>query len=205
MSVSCPWHRFGFFGVVALVIAAQPLQAAPPETIIILGKSFRVVPFQIEDTPRSWADVRPYLPRVLLQKPKESLTKKQILAKIDGLLHATEKQYDSDLDALTDRYLEDFLKTTPQANWDWFNLQLAGDCLADKPGPYLPESTVRLCQQYTALLYLQDMIDKAPLSPPQYPPPRASKSVGARFGLRNSGRGRIEQRSVVVFRLIHAR
>jgi len=151
-----------------LVIVPQPSwagqvasKAQTPEMITILGKTFRVLPFELEDTPRSWAEVRSYVPPVLLQKPKQPLTKKQILTKINALLHARGKQYDSDLDALTDRHLKAFLKTTPQANWDWFNLALAGDCLANKPGPFLPESTVRLCQEYTALLYLQEMLGEA--------------------------------------------
>jgi len=160
--------RLSIVSILILVFAFEPSRAneegaskvQAPETITVLGKTFQIVPFQLEDTSRTWAVVKPYLPLALAQEPKKSLTKQQILATINELLHDRGDRYDSDLKVLTDRHLKEFLKTTPQANWDWFNLSLAGDCLANKPGPYLPESTVRMCQQYTALLYLQEMLSK---------------------------------------------
>jgi formylglycine-generating enzyme required for sulfatase activity len=146
--------------------AASPVQVST-ETISILGRTFDVTPFKLEDTSRTWTDVKPYLPGSIRQKPSEPLSKDQILNKVDQLLHDRIRRYDADLKTLTDRHLKEFQKTTPKANWDWFNLALASDCIDNRPGPYLPVATVRLCQEYTSLLYLNEMLSKAsePVSP----------------------------------------
>ena len=175
--------RRSVVSIFLLVVAAQSFWAgdrvasanAPTETISILGQTFHIVPFKLEDTPRIWAEVKPYLPEVLLEKSKEPLTKRQILGRVDQPLHDRMQRYDADLKTLTDRHLKEFLKATPQANWDWFNMALAGDCIADKPGPYLPRSTVHLCQEYTALLYLEEMLSKATAQAP----PNSTTAVAA--------------------------
>ena len=105
--------------------------------------------------------MKAYLPAELSVVPPQPLSDREILGRVDQLARAKGTAYEVSLNRQTDRYLKEFLKKEPKANWDWFNLELAGSCLANQKSPYVPDDTMRLCQEYQALDNLREMLGKA--------------------------------------------
>jgi hypothetical protein len=135
--------------------------SGPAESVTVLGHSFTVTPVRLEAPSRPWADVKAYLPTELVVGPPQPLNDREILARVDQLARAKGRAYEVSLNRQTDRYLKDFLKKEPKANWDWFNLELADSCLGNQKNPYVPEDTMRLCQEYQAPDNLREMLGKA--------------------------------------------
>lgn len=140
--------------------AVQPYgtQTGPTEEIVILGQRFALRPVQQEHPLRPWHEVKGYLPPELFENPKGHLTKDQIRAHVDRLASARGASYEADINLKTDEHLAEFLEKTPQANRDWFSLELAGMCFANQTSPYLEPKTLRTCQEYQALDNLRSML-----------------------------------------------
>jgi hypothetical protein len=141
--------------------AALPGPRGAPFNMTILGKEFVFKPYRLEGPARSWADVKPYLPRALFEMPREPMTDRQIAQRVDALLRGRLGQYEAALEKLTDKHLEDFRKVTPAAEREFFQLVLAESCISNISQGYISGPVLRLCQEYTALLYVSEMLREA--------------------------------------------
>ncbi|MCB2077289.1 MAG: hypothetical protein KDE55_06270 [Novosphingobium sp.] len=145
--------------LLALLAITTPATArAATEKVIVLGKPYMLKPVDMEAPARPWAEVRQYLPASATRASGTALTDEQVLAEIERQAAAHGDRIEKLINPLTDRYLPQFLRSQPGANWDWFNLELAGACYQGETMGYIPQGTVRVCLEYQALDNLREML-----------------------------------------------
>ena len=139
-----------------------------PVSVTILGKTFRLVPVQMEAPSRPWPEVSRHMPAELKVNPRRRLSDEEILQRVEQLRQARAAQIERDLDAITDRHLAQFKRTEPEANRDWFNLELAGACYEGESMGYIPPATLKACGEYLAAEALGEMLRHALGKPSDY-------------------------------------
>jgi len=133
----------------------------PAVTVTVLGKTFRLVPVQMEAPSRPWSEVSRHMPDELTVIPPRELSNEAILQRVEQLRQTRAEQIERDLDRITDRHLADFKRKEPKANWDWFNLELAGACYEGDSMGYIQPATLKACGEYLALENLVEMLRHA--------------------------------------------
>ena len=132
-----------------------------PVSVTILGKTFRLVPVQMEAPSRPWPQVSRHMPAELKANPRRSLSDEEILQRVEQLRQARASQIEHDLDGITDRNLARFKRTEPGTNRDAFNLELAGACYEGESMGYIPQPTLQACGEYLAAEALGEMLRHA--------------------------------------------
>lgn len=140
----------------------------PAVTVTVLGKAFRLVPVQMEAPSRPWGEVSQHMPDELKATPPQPLSGEAILQRVEQLRQARGEQISRDLERVTNLHLADFKRQEPEANWDWFNLALAGACYEEESLGYLEPATLKACGEYLALDNLVEMLRHALGKPSDY-------------------------------------
>ena len=167
------------FALMLLLAAAAPALAQdgerapvgttfPPVNVTVLGQTFRLVPVQMEAPSRPWRQVSHHMPDELKATPERPLSDEAILQRVEQLRRSRAQQIERELNRITDRHLADFKRQEPEANWDWFNLELAGACYEGQSMGYIQPATLKACGEYLALEDLVEMLRHALGKPSDY-------------------------------------
>jgi hypothetical protein len=150
------------FLMMSSAYAEEPAAAQlPSEQITVVGRTFTVTPFQMEQPSLPWKQVKSCLPETLKQAPAQPMSDEDILGVLESLQADAETSYE----ALLIPAINDYTARNPRMSDEQIEFNVVADALkpSDKPGKLYQAACESL-----ALTYLHDML-YAKMTPPPAP------------------------------------